>query len=197
MYEVSNHYPLNERDSNIPYRCPIECHMSSASTPWRSVVSIRRIVDSDGNPLDRPTTTPFGAPIEDRADVEMRIRQAQQALLNPDMPMEMFLSSRGMSKPSALRFTRNSIVVEIKGQGVDDLAFVDLPGGYILRWARRVAHRISQTGVIASVGPEGRESDIADVEELVSQFIKDPHCLILLAISCESQYEFFGSLYGS
>ena len=59
----------------------------------------------------------------------MRIRQAQQALLNPDMPMEMFLSSRGMSKPSALRFTRNSIVVEIKGQGVDDLAFVDLPGG--------------------------------------------------------------------
>ena len=59
----------------------------------------------------------------------MRIRQAQQALLNPDMPMEMFLSSRGMSKPNALRFTRNSIVVEIKGQGVEDLAFVDLPGG--------------------------------------------------------------------
>lgn len=58
----------------------------------------------------------------------MRIRQAQQALLNPDMPMEMFLTSRGMSKPSALRFTRNSIVVEIKGQGLDDLAFVDLPG---------------------------------------------------------------------
>jgi hypothetical protein len=58
----------------------------------------------------------------------MRIRQAQQALLNPDLPMGIFLSSRGMSKPSALRFTRNSIVVEIKGRGVDDLAFVDLPG---------------------------------------------------------------------
>lgn len=143
--------------------------MSSSSTPWRTTVSIRRVVDSDGKPLDRQTLTPFGTAIEDRADVEMRIRQAQQALLNPDMPIEMFLTSRGMSsKPSALRFTRNSIVVEIKGQGVDDLAFVDLPG------------------VIASIGPDGRESDIAEVEELVGEFIKDPHCLILLAISCES-----------
>ena len=114
-----------------PHRCPIECHMTSSSNPWRAVVSIRRIVDNDGKPLDRQTLTPFGTPISDRADVEMRIRQAQQALLNPDMPIEMFLTSRGMSKPSALRFTRNSIVVEIKGQGVDDLAFVDLPGRYI------------------------------------------------------------------
>jgi len=118
------------RDFNAPYRCPIECHMNSSSTPWRAVVGIRRIVDSDGQLLDRPVFTQFGAPIEDRADVEMRIRQAQQALLNPDMPIEMFLTSRGMSKPSALRFTRNSIVVEIKGQGVDDLAFIDLPGRY-------------------------------------------------------------------
>ena len=102
--------------------------MAFSSTPWRAVVSVRRVVDNDGKPLDRQTLTPFGTPIFDRADVEMRIRQAQQALLNPDMPIEMFLTSRGMSKPSALRFTRNSIVVEIKGQGVDDLAFVDLPG---------------------------------------------------------------------
>ena len=161
--------------------------MASGQTPWRAVVSIRRIVDSDGEPLERPTLTPFGAPIEDRADVEMRIRQAQQALLNPDMPMEMFLTARGMSKPSALRFTRNSIVVEIKGQGVDDLAFVDLPGQYVLKWVSQIAHWILYTGVIASIGPDGRESDIEDVEQLVSEFIKDPHCLILLAISCESE----------
>ena len=119
-----------KHDSNVPHRCPIECHMSSGSGPWRAIVSIRRVFDNNGDRLDRQTLTPFGTPISDRADVEMRIRQAQQALLNPDMPMEMFLTSRGMSKPSALRFTRNSIVVEIKGQGVDDLAFVDLPGRY-------------------------------------------------------------------
>lgn len=59
----------------------------------------------------------------------MRIRQAQQALLNPDMPMEMFLTSRRVSNPNALRYTRNPIVVEIMGPGVDDFAFVDLPGG--------------------------------------------------------------------
>ena len=59
----------------------------------------------------------------------MRIRQAQQALLNPDMPMETFLISRSASTPNALRYTRNPIVVEIMGPGVDDFAFVDLPGG--------------------------------------------------------------------
>jgi len=182
-------------NSNEPYRCPIECHMSSASTPWRAIVSIRRIVDSDGKPLERLTLTPFGSPIDDRSEVEMRIRQAQQALLNPDMPMEMFLTSRGMSKPSALRFTRNSIVVEIKGQGVDDLAFVDLPGRYILKWVFQITHRTFCTGVIASVGPDGRENDIQEVEELVSEIIKDPHCLILLLISCESRCNSFGCLY--
>jgi hypothetical protein len=105
--------------------------MQSSPNPWRATVSIRRIVDNDGNPLERQSLAPFGTPIEDRADVEMRIRQAQQALLNPDMPIEMFLTTRNMARPNALRFTRNSIVVEIKGQGVDDLAFVDLPGKYI------------------------------------------------------------------
>ena len=114
--------------------------MSSGTTPWRAVVSIRRIVDGDGKPLERTSMTAFGPPIEDRADVETRIRQAQQALLNPDMPMEMFLTSRGMSKPSALRFTRNAIVVEIKGHGVDDLAFIDLPGRYILKWVSDIPH---------------------------------------------------------
>ena len=50
-------------------------------------------------------------------------------------------------------------------------------------------------GAIASASQDGRESDIAEVEDLVSDFIKDPHCLILLVVSCESQYEFVVSLY--
>ena len=54
-----------------------------------------------------------------------------------------------------------------------------------------IVDRIVHIGVIAAVGPDGRESDIADVEELVSDFIKNPHCLILLAISCESWYDSF------
>ena len=169
--------------------------MSPSSSLWQAIVSIRRIVDSDGNRLDRPTLTPFGSPIEDRAAVQMRIRQAQQALLNPDTETGTFLTPGGASKTSALRFTRNSIVVEIKGHGVDDLAFVDLPGRCIVKWPLRVAHWILRIGVIASVGPDGHESDIAEVEELVSEFIKDPHSLILLVISCESRYHYFGCQY--
>ena len=99
---------------------------------WQAIVSIRRIVDSDGKRLDLPTLTQFGPPIEDPAAVEIRIRQAQKALLNPDTELEAFLTPHGASKTDTLRFTRNSIVVDIKGHGVDDLAFVDLPGRYIV-----------------------------------------------------------------
>jgi hypothetical protein len=59
----------------------------------------------------------------------------------------------------------------------------------------RIAHWFLPIGVIASIGPDGRESDIQDVEDLVGEFIKDPHCLILLAISCESWYYPFKSLF--
>lgn len=170
--------------------------MSTSPTPWRAVVSIRRIVDRDGRRLDQPSLVPFGPPIDNRVDVEMRIRQAQQALLDPDADMEMFLQPRGASRASPLRFTRNSIVVEIKGPGVDDLAFVDLPGGYkSVKWVPHVADCTLHAGVIVSVGPDGVESDIAEVEELVCDFIRDPHCLILLAISCESRCNPFGSQY--
>jgi len=55
--------------------------------------------------------------------------------------------------------------------------------------AFQVPHRIFYIGVIASIGPDGRESDIAEVERLVGDFIKNPHCLILLAISCETDPE--------
>jgi hypothetical protein len=66
--------------------------------------------------------------MEDPTTVEIRICQAQRALLNPDRELESFLTENAASTTSTLRFTRNSIVVEIKGHGVDDLAFVDLPG---------------------------------------------------------------------
>ena len=119
-------YNFNAADTN---RCPIEIYMSS-SLVWQAVVSIRRIIDRDGRRLNRPTQVPFGSPIKNRVDVELRIRQAQEALLNPNITdMDTFLNHPGESRPGELRFTRNSIVVEIRGPGVDDLAFVDLPGG--------------------------------------------------------------------
>jgi len=101
----------------------------SSSFVWQAVVSIRRTVDRDGRRLDRPIQVPFGPPIKNRVEVELRIRQAQEALLNPNITeVDVFLNQHAESKPGELRFTRNSIVVDIKGPGVDDLAFVDLPG---------------------------------------------------------------------
>lgn len=42
------------------------------------------------------------------------------------------------------------------------------------------------SGLIASVGTGGNDSDIGLVKELVSSYIKKPSCIILLTVACES-----------
>jgi hypothetical protein len=56
----------------------------------------------------------------------------------------------------------------------------------MVKYPPLVSHWILCTGIVSSVGLGGHESDVTDVEELASEFLKDPHRLILLAISCES-----------
>jgi len=68
----------------------MECYIASSSSSWQAGISIF---------LDQPILTPFGSPIDNRANVEMRIRQAQQALLNPDTEIEAHLTTHGASRP--------------------------------------------------------------------------------------------------
>ena len=110
-------------------RCPTECRLSSSEGRWYAQVSIRLVVDKHGDPLQRPMLQPFGDRITSKTDVEERIKRAQLAILNPSTAAEDFLTvDLPFSETNESRFSKNSIILDISGPGVDDLAFVDLPG---------------------------------------------------------------------
>jgi len=110
-------------------RCPTECRLSSSGEHWQARVSIRLAVDKNGNALERPTIQRFGEPITWKFDVEERIKRAQLAILNPSIAAEDFLTvDLPFSQTNESRFSKNSIILDISGPDVEDLAFVDLPG---------------------------------------------------------------------
>ena len=115
-------------------RCPTECRLSSSEDDWSARVSIRHAFDKHGNPSERPTIQLFGDVITSKLDVEERIKRAQLAILNPSTPAEEFLTvDLPFSQSKESRFSKNSIILDISGPGVDDLVFVDLPGAYQAR----------------------------------------------------------------
>ena len=90
----------------------------------------------DNNVRERkPTTVPFGPTITDRSEVEVWLRRAQTAILNPNVPSSSFHTKtleelRNMN--NTLKFSRNVVCVSIKDPDATDLSFYDLPGKYAL-----------------------------------------------------------------
>lgn len=160
-------------------RCPTECRLSRASTPWQCTVSLRFITDNKGQPLGQARNEVFGSTIYDKAEVEGRIRRAQRAILNPKKSRKTFLlegdeeeEGEGKGKGEELSFSMNCVSLQISGPDVADLSFCDLPG------------------LIASVSStHGHANDISLVESLVTSYIKKPSCIILLTVACETDFE--------
>jgi hypothetical protein len=91
------------------------------------VVSLRFVTDVNGTELDEPKTVGFGDTIFDKLLVTERIRRAQCAILNPNTDPDFFLADD--LEERHLSFSSSSVCLEISGKDVDDLSFVDLPGG--------------------------------------------------------------------
>ncbi|KAI6040078.1 P-loop containing nucleoside triphosphate hydrolase protein [Pisolithus marmoratus] len=152
-------------------RCPTECKLTQAGTPWTCVVKLHFITDENGLPI-KPIISVFGNAISDKTHVEERIRRAQRAILNPNTDYKKFLE--GYEVPSGaneMSFSRNYVSLEISGRELADLSFVDLPG------------------LIASVGHAGNANDINLVKNLVTSYVEKPSCLILLTVACETDFE--------
>ena len=111
-----------------PRRCPTECQLSQSLELWCCVVSLHIVKDENGLELGRPRRVRFGDPILEKPLVTERIRRAQCAILNPNTPSHSFLEA-DIPEERQLSFSSNSVCLEISGRDVDDLSFVDLPGG--------------------------------------------------------------------
>ena len=112
-------------------------------------MSLSITTDSKGQPLGQSKSEPFGPPIYSKQEVEDRIRRAQLAILNPQIPLTSFLKEDNIDSdeidPTAdsddifqevstsLTFSINSVSLAISGPDVADLTFVDLPGASTLK----------------------------------------------------------------
>ncbi|KAG2064865.1 hypothetical protein BDR04DRAFT_1122244, partial [Suillus decipiens] len=85
----------------------------------------------NGRDLQKTTTVPFGRTITDRNEVEVWLRRAQSAILNPNVPSSSFHTKtieELRSTRNGLKFSRNVVCVSIEDPDATDLSFYDLPG---------------------------------------------------------------------
>lgn len=108
--------------------------MSSAATTWSCTISLRFVFDDTGSRLDKPRTVAFGPPLSTKDSVNLAIRRAQAAILNPHISSETFLTKtldelrNPTSTESPLKFSKNIVCVDVNDPEATDLSFIDLPG---------------------------------------------------------------------
>jgi hypothetical protein len=111
-------------DAEHRSRCPIECSMSNDTTTWSCSISLRFRTDG---------TTAFSPTILDRNEVDIWLRRAQAAVLNPNQPPQGFtaiseLEIRRLLDARNEEFTTDTIVVRVLDPDATNLLFVNLPG---------------------------------------------------------------------
>ena len=153
---------------------------------------MRYIVDpNSGQPLGQARVVPFGEIIYDKSEVEDRIRRAQQAILNPNRPVQYFLENNleGEIPDSQLSFSINCVSIQITGPDVADLSFCDLPGkldACSFYLGRAVVYFPSFSGLIATSSDAKGADDVKLIMSLAESYIKKESCIILLTVTCES-----------
>ena len=112
----------------------MECILSSNAESWSCTIEIRREYDSNGIPLKTIEREPFGHVIVNKLDVELWVRRAQAAVLNPNRSPSDFhdMSLDYLKELSNNRFSKNVVQINVNDPDATDLSFVDLPGPHSL-----------------------------------------------------------------
>jgi GTPase SAR1 family protein len=184
------------RASGTCTKCPMEVRMSSAysnqasglpaAMPWSCQVKLRQDFDVNGTPLEKPRETHFvSLTAAEKDQLAHYIRGAQKALLNPGNDVKQFLKAAQKNAAAAvtdedavaddhpergdtLKFTRNVVVIDIKGAPVD-LTLIDLPG-------------IIQAD-------EDNPDNVDLVANLVTDYIKRDRTIIVATVSCKDDVD--------
>ena len=104
--------------------------MSSNAESWSCTITLRIGVDVNGKE-QKPTIVPFGRTITEKSEVEVWLRRAQAAILNPNVfPSNFHTKSIDelRSMKNAMKFSRNVVCVLIEDPDATDLSFYDVPG---------------------------------------------------------------------
>jgi Dynamin central region/Dynamin family len=126
------------------------------------------IQNPDSKKYDLATTT-------NKADIEKMIRVAQLVVLNPSLknPEQCFLNwlnDDPHALHGSLEFSPNVIVLNITASGHLPISFYDLPG-------------------VINQAPDGKYHTVKLIRQLVKEYVEEPHTLVLLAVSMESDIE--------
>ncbi|KLO07662.1 hypothetical protein SCHPADRAFT_945077 [Schizopora paradoxa] len=126
------------RNANTCTRCPMECRLKHSLKPWRCQIRLRRnrnAVNANSKKPARPREENFGPVLTDKAKLELMIRRAQLAALNPDTRIADFvgmseqeLNNRFAGNEDQSSFSQDVVCLDISGPDVTNLSFIDLPG---------------------------------------------------------------------
>jgi len=116
----------------------MECNLSTSATSWSCTISLRISFSPTGDERV-PELRPFGPVLIHKTYVEIWLRRAQAAILNPHLEPGTFYNKTeaelkelkaGVKAEGTLPFSKNTVVVDVKDPDVADLSFVDLPGKF-------------------------------------------------------------------
>ncbi|KAJ9073386.1 hypothetical protein DSO57_1017098 [Entomophthora muscae] len=158
----------------------MELRLSDTQDEFQCNVSLQLKYDNKGYALPSPKEISFKEGLADLYEIEITVRRAQKAILNPKKPHQDYLNHKfDDSTPEAklkdassneLTFTENTILIKIQGAKTN-LTLIDLPG------------------IIRSTENDKDAHSIALVENLVKTQIQNPKALIIAAISCKDEIE--------
>jgi len=108
----------------------MEVVLTHSEDSWHCQISLRVMFDMNENPLPTPKVIPFGEVMYDPEQVEMRLRRAQDAILDcatDQLEAQMFLDDDFQDVELA-GFSRNVVRLDVSGPDFVDVTFIDLPG---------------------------------------------------------------------
>jgi len=169
--------------------------MSTSPGSWSCEISLRFDYDDFGARLPASRTEDFCLHLTDKGSMEIWLRRAQAAILSPHLPYQSFFNKslgdlRNATRldTKMLKFSKNTICLNIKDPDATVLSFVDLPGANIPSLSSALV-LILYPGLIQNEAP--------DVIELVRGLVEDKiggenseNTLILITIPMSGGYLF-------
>ncbi|KAJ3119581.1 hypothetical protein HK098_005317 [Nowakowskiella sp. JEL0407] len=167
-------------------RCVTEVRLSDSasqrpnqSKEWSCSIKLRFEFDVQGRALGKHKEVVFKSDITEKSELELWVRRAQKAVLNPNSDANKFLDVKFENsakfrdkdaKSNELKFSRNIVCLEIRNSGVN-LTLIDLPG------------------IIRSVESREDSQYIDLIQDLVHTYIKKDRTIVVATITCKDEIE--------